>query len=104
VCCVRALGHQRRVADQAGLTAADRATNLSGALRVRQDLRGLRVVVVDDVITTGATLAEAARALRAAGAEVPAAAVIAATERHAGGPFSGGTAGGQSGRRGPGGE
>lgn len=81
VWCVPALEHRRRVADQAGLTAADRAANLSGALQARYDLRGLRLIVVDDVITTGATLAEAARALRAAGAEVTAAAVIAATAR-----------------------
>lgn len=81
VSCVQALEHRRRVADQAGLTASDRAANLAGALRARFDLRGQRVIVVDDVITTGATLAEAARALRAAGAEVPAAAVVAATGR-----------------------
>lgn len=79
--CVRALTHRRRVADQAGLTAAARAVNLSGALQARLDLRGHRVIVVEDVITTGATLTEAARALRAAGAEVPACAVIAATAR-----------------------
>ncbi|HEY0542207.1 MAG TPA: phosphoribosyltransferase family protein [Actinoallomurus sp.] len=79
--CVRALTHRRRVADQAGLTAAARAVNLGGALQARLDLRGHRVIVVDDVITTGATLTEAARALRAAGAEVPACAVIAATAR-----------------------
>jgi predicted amidophosphoribosyltransferase len=87
--CVQALQHRRRVADQAGLTATARSANLTGALRARLDLRGVRVIVVDDVVTTGATLTEAARALRAAGAEVPAAAVIAATERHTGGPFSG---------------
>jgi predicted amidophosphoribosyltransferase len=79
----RVLEHRRRVADQAGLSAADRAANLSGALRARYDLRGLRLIVVDDVMTTGATLAEATRALREAGAKVPAAAVIAATTRHA---------------------
>jgi predicted amidophosphoribosyltransferase len=88
VSCVPALGHQRRVADQAGLTATDRATNLAGALHARLDLHGVRAIIVDDVVTSGSTLTEAARALRAAGAEVPAAAVIAATERHTGGPFS----------------
>jgi predicted amidophosphoribosyltransferase len=88
VSCVPALAHQRRVADQAGLTAADRTTNLAGALRARLDLHGVRAIIVDDVVTSGSTLTEAARALRAAGAEVPAAAVIAATERHTGGPFS----------------
>lgn len=82
VSCVQALQHRRRVADQAGLTATARSANLTGALRARLDLRGVRVIVVDDVVTTGATLTEAARALRDAGAEVPAAAVIAATERH----------------------
>jgi predicted amidophosphoribosyltransferase len=82
------LTHRRHVADQAGLTATARAANLSGALHSRLDLRGHRVVLVDDVITTGATLTEAARALRAAGAEVQACAVIAATERHTDRPSS----------------
>lgn len=84
--CLEALEHTRRVADQAGLAAADRTTNLTGALRTLLDLEGAQVILVDDVITTGATLTEAARALRAAGAEVPAAAVIAATQRHTGPP------------------
>jgi predicted amidophosphoribosyltransferase len=88
VFCVQALEHRRRVADQAGLSAADRAANLGGAIQARFDLLGHRVIVVDDVITTGATLAEAARALRAAGAEVPAAAVVAATERRPSPPHS----------------
>jgi predicted amidophosphoribosyltransferase len=42
---------------------------------------GRRVLVVDDLVTTGATLREAARALGSAGAWVPAAAVVAATAR-----------------------
>ncbi|MDL4814634.1 ComF family protein [Actinomadura opuntiae] len=71
----------RRVADQAGLGAAARRVNLRGALEAapRAGLAGRRVVLVDDVVTTGASLAEAARALRAAGAEVTAAATVAAT-------------------------
>jgi len=81
------LVHRRRIADQAGLTAAQRAANLCGALQVpghRSPLvRGARVIVLDDVVTTGATITEASRAMRAAGARVWGAAVIAATQRSA---------------------
>jgi predicted amidophosphoribosyltransferase len=57
---------------QAGASAALRRRNLVGAMQVVAGrvgrVTGCRVLVVDDVMTTGATLAEAARALRAAGA------------------------------------
>lgn len=79
----RALRYRRAVADQAGLGAAERRQNLSGALRSAvtrwPEARG--VIVVDDIVTTGATLASAVSALRAAGADVSGAAVVAATPR-----------------------
>jgi predicted amidophosphoribosyltransferase len=79
------LQHVRGVRDSAGLGAADRATNLAGALGVRDAgrprVRGATLIVVDDLVTTGATLAEAARALRCAGGTVHAAATVAATQR-----------------------
>ncbi|MBB5074733.1 ComF family protein [Nonomuraea endophytica] len=81
---VPALAQARRVADQAGLSATERAANLRSSLRVTGRLRGApgaSAVLVDDIVTTGATLAEAARALRSAGAEVVAAVTIAATRR-----------------------
>lgn len=84
----------RAVADQSGLTASGRAANLAGALRARRDLTGVDVVVVDDVVTTGATLVEAARALSAAGARVRGAACVAGTTRRQPPPVPGEGAGG----------
>lgn len=78
-----ALTHRRKVADQAGLGRRARAENLAGALAVRgasARLLGERaVVLLDDVVTSGATLAEAARALSAAGSTPVGAAVLAAS-------------------------
>lgn len=75
----------RAVADQAGLSARGRAANLDNAFEVHPRYRGRvagsRLVVVDDVLTTGATAAEAARAIDRCGGDVHAVAVIAATRR-----------------------
>jgi ComF family protein len=56
---------------QSTLPAAKRADNVRGAfaLRRRREVTGRAVVLVDDVVTTGATLASAARVLRRAGAQ-----------------------------------
>ncbi|GAA2454333.1 ComF family protein [Streptomyces macrosporus] len=75
---------RRSVADQAGLTATRRSANLAGALGVPAGAGRLLaegpVVVVDDLVTTGASLAEAARALTGAGGRVVGAAVVAVAE------------------------
>jgi predicted amidophosphoribosyltransferase len=67
------------VRDQAALPAAQRAENLAGGMAGDRSLRGRDVLLVDDVVTTGSTLAEAARAADAAGARILGAATIAST-------------------------
>jgi ComF family protein len=64
----RAVRRLRRTALQARLPFAERAANVRGAFACVDDVRGKRVAVVDDVMTTGTTLDELARALKAAGA------------------------------------
>ena len=54
---------------QATLPWAERRRNVRGAFAVQSNVRGARIALVDDVMTTGATLAEAARTLINAGAE-----------------------------------
>jgi predicted amidophosphoribosyltransferase len=75
------------VQDQSGLDAQARAANLRGAVLLpdrwvaRLSHDGTRVVLVDDIITTGATLAAAAVTLRRTGIEMVGAALVAATRR-----------------------
>lgn len=74
-----------RPGDQAGLGAGDRAVNVAGRFRMRGGPAWSRpdrpVLLVDDVVTTGATLREAQRALESGGAAPFAAATVAATRR-----------------------
>lgn len=67
---IAALKFSREVQDQAGLGLADRQTNLVDSMVTKLSVSGLRILVVDDIVTTGSTLLEANRALEKAGAEV----------------------------------
>ncbi|HEU5269092.1 MAG TPA: ComF family protein [Jatrophihabitans sp.] len=78
---VRALALTGSVRDSANLTTEQRRANLAGRMTAAAPagLGGLRPIVLDDIVTTGATLAEAGRALAVAGWPPAAAAVVAAT-------------------------
>lgn len=58
----------RSTRSQSGINARQRQDNMRGAFTVREPCDNLRVAIVDDVLTTGATAAELATALLAAGA------------------------------------
>ena len=73
----RLLVASRASADQRALGRDARRRNVAGTMRAR-DAAGRRILVVDDVVTTGATLDEAVQVLRDAGAEVIGAAAVAA--------------------------
>jgi ComF family protein len=71
----------RQHAQQKVLDRGARQLNLLGSLAARHPLGGRKFVLVDDVVTTGATLVEAARAIRAGGGEVLFAVALANTIR-----------------------
>ncbi|HEY8623150.1 MAG TPA: double zinc ribbon domain-containing protein [Casimicrobiaceae bacterium] len=64
----RGLLRIRATPPQAALPWTERAKNVRGAFACELDLSGLTVAIVDDVMTTGASLAEAAKVLKASGA------------------------------------
>jgi competence protein ComFC len=76
-----ALERLRYTTTQTAFDRSERMENLHGAFRLREkaDVRHLRVLLIDDVLTTGATLSECARVLKKAGA----ASVYAATAARA---------------------
>lgn len=85
-----ALRLTRQTQDQAGLSSVGRAANREGSLVASRRLRGRRCLLVDDIVTSGATIAEAARAIERAGGIVVGAAAVARTARRGGAGLSGG--------------
>jgi ComF family protein len=67
-CAAQALERSRATGVQSSLPAAARAANVAGAFHATRSLKGLRIALLDDVLTTGSTAAAAAAALIDAGA------------------------------------
>ena len=85
------LRRKRYTRSQAGLTETQRQQNLKDSFRVRraEQIAGKRVLLVDDVLTTGATLRAAAAALKSAGAAHVSALTLARVDRRSfGGRFA----------------
>jgi predicted amidophosphoribosyltransferase len=73
---VQALRTRAFVVDSVGLSSADRQRNIAGRVKAVKPVAG-EVVVVDDIVTTGATACESVRVLLAAGAHVAAVLAVA---------------------------
>jgi ComF family protein len=73
---------QKLTPPQASLPLKDRVKNIKGAFKIETDLTGKRIAIVDDVMTTGASLNELAKTLKKAGASHVECWVIARTLPH----------------------
>ena len=86
-----ALARVKATRPQVGLTASERALNVQGAFRVpeaaRADVKGRRLVIVDDVLTSGATIDACSRVLLRAGAAAVDVLVFARVVDGRGGPI-----------------
>lgn len=81
--CSNMVARIRNTASQVGLSIPKRQENMAGAFQAAPaKAAGKRVLLVDDVLTTGATLHAAAQALRQAGAQEVVAVVLARAVRH----------------------
>ena len=67
--------------EQKKLTLRARHNNVKGAFALRRDVAGKRVILVDDIVTTGASMAEAVRTLKKAGAAQIVCVCVAATRK-----------------------
>jgi ComF family protein len=78
---VNALRRRRFTSAQAGLSNTERRKNVAAAFACRRPVEGRRILLIDDVLTTGSTAAACARTLRAAGAVRIAIATVARADR-----------------------
>lgn len=76
------LARSRATPPQAALAHKDRQANVKGAFECRSDLSGKSILLIDDVLTTGATANECARVLKLHGAQRVEVAVVARAYRH----------------------
>jgi predicted amidophosphoribosyltransferase len=81
-CLPRCVARRRATQPQSELAPSDRFQNVRGAFRLRRgyDVRAAKVLLVDDILTTGATASEVARVLKRAGAERVRVLVVARTQ------------------------